>query len=81
MTLLYQSEAIAIELKHPLYDFDSTTIDLCLSLFPWAEFLQNQCPRKAFLKFRDKPEATSFIFPAPKSAWFRPASRKMLVSA
>ncbi len=35
---LYQSESIAIELKQTLYAFDSTTIDLCLSLFPWAEF-------------------------------------------
>ncbi len=24
--------------KNPLYSLDSTTIDLCLSLFPWAEF-------------------------------------------
>ena len=24
--------------KHPLYSLDSTTIDLCLSAFPWAEF-------------------------------------------
>jgi hypothetical protein len=35
---LYQDEPIAVELEQPLYAFDSTTIDLCLSLFPWAEF-------------------------------------------
>ena len=35
---LYQNEPLAIELKQPLFAFDSTTIDLCLSLFPWAEF-------------------------------------------
>lgn len=35
---LYQNEPFALELKQPLYAFDSTTIDLCLSLFPWAEF-------------------------------------------
>lgn len=35
---LYQNEPLAIELKQPLFAFDSSTIDLCLSLFPWAEF-------------------------------------------
>ena len=35
---LYRNEPLAIELKQPLYAFDSSTIDLCLSLFPWAEF-------------------------------------------
>ena len=35
---LYKNDPIAVELKQSLYAFDSTTIDLCLSLFPWAEF-------------------------------------------
>jgi hypothetical protein len=35
---MYEDEPLAIELKQPLFAFDSTTIDLCLSLFPWAEF-------------------------------------------
>lgn len=35
---LYKGDPLAIELKQPLYAFDSTTIDLCLTLFPWAEF-------------------------------------------
>ena len=35
---LYRNEPLAIELKQPLFAFDSSTIDLCLSLFPWAEF-------------------------------------------
>lgn len=35
---LYRDESLAIELQQPLFAFDSTTIDLCLSLFPWAEF-------------------------------------------
>jgi hypothetical protein len=35
---MYRDEPLAIELQQPLYAFDSTTIDLCLSLFPWAEF-------------------------------------------
>jgi hypothetical protein len=43
---LYQDDAIAIELKQPLYAFDSTTIDLCLSLFPWAEFRKTKAAVK-----------------------------------
>lgn len=35
---LYQGDPFVLELEQPLYAFDSTTIDLCLSLFPWAEF-------------------------------------------
>lgn len=43
---LYQSDVLAIELKQPLYAFDSTTIDLCLSLFPWAEFRKTKAAVK-----------------------------------
>ena len=32
------SEELEIDLKHSVYALDSTTIDLCLSLFPWATF-------------------------------------------
>jgi hypothetical protein len=35
---LYSDEALAVELKETVYALDSTTIDLCLSLFPWAKF-------------------------------------------
>ena len=35
---LYASEPLSVELKHTVYALDSTTIDLCLSLFPWAKF-------------------------------------------
>jgi hypothetical protein len=35
---LYASDPIGVELSHSLYALDSTTIDLCLSLFPWAKF-------------------------------------------
>jgi transposase len=43
---LYRDEPLAIELKQPLYAFDSTTIDLCLSLFPWAEFRRTKAAVK-----------------------------------
>jgi hypothetical protein len=35
---LYASEPLAVELDQTVYALDSTTIDLCLSLFPWAKF-------------------------------------------
>ena len=35
---LYQQEPLAVELDEAVYAFDSTTIDLCLTLFPWAQF-------------------------------------------
>jgi len=33
-----QSLDVGIDLQQPAYAFDSTTIDLCLKLFPWAQF-------------------------------------------
>ncbi len=35
---LYANDPIGIDLDQSLYALDSTTIDLCLSLFPWARF-------------------------------------------
>ena len=35
---LYTNEPLGVELEQTVYALDSTTIDLCLSLFPWAQF-------------------------------------------
>jgi len=35
---LHAEDPIGVELDDALYALDSTTIDLCLSLFPWAKF-------------------------------------------
>lgn len=35
---LYADEPMGVELEQTVYALDSTTIDLCLSLFPWARF-------------------------------------------
>ena len=35
---LYASDALGVELDNTVYALDSTTIDLCLSLFDWAPF-------------------------------------------
>jgi Domain of unknown function (DUF4372)/Transposase DDE domain len=39
---LYAGDSIGVELDSSLYALDSTTIDLCLSLFPWARFRQSK---------------------------------------
>jgi hypothetical protein len=43
---LYASDPIGVELDQSLYALDSTTIDLCLSLFPWARFRKNKAAVK-----------------------------------
>jgi hypothetical protein len=35
---LYVDEAFGVDLKDTVYALDATTIDLCLSVFPWAHF-------------------------------------------
>jgi len=35
---LYADEALGLDLKDTVYALDATTIDLCLSVFPWAPF-------------------------------------------
>jgi hypothetical protein len=39
---LYAEDPIGVDLDQSLYALDSTTINLCLSLFPWAKFRKNK---------------------------------------
>ena len=39
---LYADEDFGIELEEAVYAFDASTIDLCLSVFPWARFRQRK---------------------------------------
>jgi hypothetical protein len=43
---LYASDPIGVELDQSLYALDSTTIDLCLSMFPWARFRRGKAAVK-----------------------------------
>ena len=43
---MYANEALGFDLDNTVYALDSTTIDLCLSVFPWARFRT----RKAAIK-------------------------------
>ena len=44
--LLYANDPFGVELEQSVYALDSTTIDLCLAVFPWAQFRK----RKAAVK-------------------------------
>jgi len=39
---LYMGESFGVELDQTVYALDATIIDLCLSLFPWAEFRKHK---------------------------------------
>jgi DDE family transposase/uncharacterized protein DUF4372 len=43
---LYAQDPIGVDLDQSLYALDSTTIDLCLSLFPWARFRKHKAAVK-----------------------------------
>ncbi|MBL7068525.1 MAG: IS4 family transposase [Candidatus Omnitrophica bacterium] len=43
---LYADEYLGIDLDNTIYALDSTTIELCLSLFPWAGYSQTQAGMK-----------------------------------
>ena len=47
---LYVGEPFGIELIGSAYAFDSSTIDLCLSLFPWAHFGKAKVKTRASIK-------------------------------
>ena len=43
---LYQKEPLLIDIEQTVYALDSTTIDLCLSVFPWAHFRKTKAAIK-----------------------------------
>jgi IS4 transposase len=43
---LYAADPMGVDLDASLYALDSTTIDLCLSLFPWARFRRHKAAVK-----------------------------------
>jgi len=63
---LYQDEDFGVELDDTVYALDSTTIDLCLSVFPWAQFRRT----KSAVKLHTLLDLRG---PIPTSAWITPA--------
>ena len=45
----YVNEDFGVELANTVYALDATTIDLCLSMFPWAPFRSTKAAVKSLL--------------------------------
>jgi transposase len=62
---LYATEPFGVALEHTVYAFDSTTIDLCLALFPWATFRKRKGAVKlhALLDLRGNIPTVCFLTP------------------
>ena len=58
---LYAKEPFGIELKETVYALDSSTIDLCLSLFPWARFRKTKAAIKLHTLLNLRGNIPSFI--------------------
>ena len=58
---LYKSESLGIDLSETVYALDATTIDLCLSLFPWAPFRSTKAAIKLHTLLDLRGAIPSFI--------------------
>jgi hypothetical protein len=58
---LYAREPLGIDLHQTVYALDSTTIDLCLSLFPWANFRSTKAAVKLHTLLDLRGAIPSFI--------------------
>jgi len=58
---LYADDDFGVELKETAYALDSTTIDLCLSLFPWASFRKHKAAVKMHTLLDLRGNIPSFI--------------------
>jgi transposase len=58
---LYLQDDVGLDLTNTVYALDSTTIDLCLSLFPWAEFRSTKAAIKLHTLLDLRGPIPSFI--------------------
>lgn len=58
---LYVNEPFGVDLKETVYALDSTTIDLCLALFPWAPFRSTKAAIKLHTLIDLRGNIPSFI--------------------
>ena len=58
---LYLSEDLGLDLTNTVYALDSTTIDLCLSVFPWAHFRTTKAAVKMHTLLDLRGNIPSFI--------------------
>jgi hypothetical protein len=59
---LYAEEPLGVELKETVYALDSTTIDLCLSVFAWAPFRSTKAAIKLHTLLDLRGPIPSFVF-------------------
>ncbi len=58
---LYANEDLGLELNNTVYALDATTIDLCLSVFPWAQFRRTKAAIKLHMLLDLRGNIPSFI--------------------
>jgi len=58
---LYAGEEFGVEIESTVYALDSTTIDLCLSLFPWARFQKTKAAVKLHTLMNMRGSIPEFI--------------------
>lgn len=58
---LYAAEELGLDLSNTIYALDSTTIDLCLALFPWAPFRSTKAAVKMHTLLDLRGNIPSFI--------------------
>lgn len=62
---LYAQEPFGVELEHAAYALDATTIDLCLTLFPWAPFRRRKAAVKLHTLLDLRGNIPTFIHVSP----------------
>jgi hypothetical protein len=60
--VLYANEQLGTDLKSTVYALDSTTIDLCMSLFPWAHFRKTKSAIKLHTLMNLRGNIPEFIY-------------------
>ena len=59
---LYAEDDFGVELKETVYALDSSTIDLCLSVFPWARFRKTKAAVKLHTLLDLRGDIPTFIW-------------------
>ena len=62
---LYANESFGVNLKNAAYALDATTIDLCLSVFPWAKFRSTKGGVKASVLLDLRGNIPAFVHICP----------------
>lgn len=62
---LYRNDSFAVDLEEVAYAFDASTIDLCLTLFPWAKFRKTKSAIKLHTLLDLKGNIPSFLHISP----------------